>query len=345
MASIYPGIRTAGRDFPREQRFAVGAMASICGALILLILITRLLTGVHAATFAPVLASYSMLALWAGIIVCAVAQLVAVFTPGRWRPDFRAGWLVVAMLLSGVTLPLFQLFKQVVLPLRGFPLDPVLATLERQILFGHDAWEITHALFGSVRATQLFDACYAIWLPLMFAFPPVIVMAIANVRLRARLLACWLASWVVIASLGAWLLGSAGPIYYNALVGPNPGFAALQIELARLGAAAQANGQVIAAIDFQAMLLRQMQSGALASAGGISAMPSMHVAMATLMAIAAFRFVRPVGFVFATYAVLIWIGSIHLGWHYAIDGVVGAAMMLGLWALTGRIVPQSSSEI
>jgi hypothetical protein len=327
-----------------EGRFAFGAMASMCCALALLILITRLLTGVHAETFAPVLASYSMLALWAGIIVCAVAQLIAVFTPGRWRPDFRAGWLLVAMMLSGVTLPLFQLFKQVVLPLRGFPLDPILASLENQLLFGHDAWEITHALFGSVGATQLFDACYAIWLPLMFAFPPVIVMAIANVRLRARLLACWLASWVFIASLGAWLFGSAGPIYYNALIGPNAGFAALQRELERIAELAHSNGQTIAAIDFQAMLLRQMQSGELASAGGISAMPSMHVAMATLMAIAAFRFAKPLGYIFTAYAILVWIGSIHLGWHYAFDGVAGSALMVGLWILTGKIVPQGSTK-
>jgi PAP2 superfamily len=344
VASIYPGFRTARQPVSRDQRFTIGAIAGICGALLMLVLITRLLSGVHAATFAPMLASYTMLALWAGLIVCAVAQLAAVFTPGRWRLDLRAGWLLVAMLLSGVTLPLFQLFKQVVLPLRGFPLDPFLASFENQLLFGHDAWQITHALFGGLGATKLFDACYAVWLPMMFAFPPVIVMSIADIRLRARLLACWLASWVFIASLGAWLFGSAGPIYYNSLVGPNAGFAALQKELAIISATAQANGQSIAALDFQDMLLRQMKNGDLVSAGGISAMPSMHVAIATLMAIAAFRFAKPLGFIFTTYAILIWIGSIHLGWHYALDGVAGSAMMIGLWLITGKIVPQGTAN-
>jgi hypothetical protein len=32
---------------------------------------------------------------------------------------------------------------------------------------------------------------------------------------------------------------------------------------------------------------------------------------------------------------LIWIASIHLGWHYASDGLLGAAMMAGLWVLSG----------
>jgi PAP2 superfamily len=287
------------------------------------------------------LASYAMLSLWAALIVCGLAQAAAVMTPGRWRPDFRAGWLMVAMLLSGITIPLFQLFKQRILPSRGFPFDPGLAWFENKLLLGHDAWEVTHALFGTVAMTKLFDAAYAIWLPLMFLFPAVIVMAIHDVRLRARLMGCWLTAWVLIASVAAWVFGSAGPCYYNALIGPHQGFATLQKELAALNVAAQSQGHTIAAVDFQQMLLRQMQAGELVSAGGISAMPSMHVAMATLFAIAAFRFVRPLGWIFSAYAITIWIGSIHLGWHYALDGVVGAAMMAGIWRLSGKIVAHS----
>jgi hypothetical protein len=330
-----------GRPAHGDQRFAFGAMAALCCALAALLLLTALLTGIGADEFAPVLAGYSMLSLWAALIVCAVAQGVAFFTPGRWRPDLRAGWLLVAILLSGITLPLFELFKQLVLPARGFPFDPAVAAADRILFLGNDAWQASHAVFGTVGATRFFDAAYAIWLPLMFAFPAVMVMAFANVRLRTRLLTSWLASWVLIASVGAWIFGSAGPCYYNSLVGPHAGFKALENQLANLSAAALADGQGIAALDFQAMLLRQMKAGELVSAGGISAMPSMHVAMATLFAIAAFRFSRTLGWIFAAYAVIIWIGSVHLGWHYAFDGIAGAAMMAGVWHLSGKLVPHS----
>jgi membrane-associated phospholipid phosphatase len=37
------------------------------------------------------------------------------------------------------------------------------------------------------------------------------------------------------------------------------------------------------------------------------------------------------------YAVLIWIGSVYLGWHYATDGIVGASMTIGLWKLSGKL--------
>lgn len=316
-------------------------MLMLCGAMAVLVLVTAGLTRVSGVRFAPVVAGYSMIALWAGLVVCAVAQFVALFTPGKWRPDLRAGWLLVAMLLSGLTLPLFQLFKQLILPIRGFPFDPIVARADNLLFFGHDGWEITHALFGNTGMTRFFDTAYSLWLPFMFAFPPVIVMAFSDVRLRARLLSCWLASWVLIASVGAWIFGSAGPCYYNALVGPHEGFARLGQQLTRLGSAAHDQGHAIAAIDFQHMLLRQLQDGAFVSVGGISAMPSMHVAMATLFAMAAFRFARPLGWLFSAYAASIWVGSVHLGWHYALDGVLGAAMMVGLWKVSGKLIPHN----
>ena len=33
------------------------------------------------------------------------------------------------------------------------------------------------------------------------------------------------------------------------------------------------------------------------------------------------------------YFVLIWIGSVQLGWHYASDGLAGALGMLAVWQL------------
>ena len=40
----------------------------------------------------------------------------------------------------------------------------------------------------------------------------------------------------------------------------------------------------------------------------------------------------------SAFAVLILLGSIHLGWHYALDGYVGAAGAALVWHLVGRLL-------
>ena len=323
--------------FGRQALFVLSVTVSVFFGLII---ISATATGV---AFGPVLASLMMLSMWAGLAIAVLAHVVAMATSRRWRLDARAPWLILSILASGFTLPLFELFKQRILPARGFPLDPMIAGAERFILGGHDAWQVTHALFGNVNATVFFDRLYAFWLPMMFMFPMVAVMAAHDLRLRARLIGCWLSSWVFIAGIGAWAFGSAGPCYYTSLVGPDAGFSAFHAQLARLGAEAHARGIVIAAIDFQSMLLSEIGVDHLLPAGGISAMPSMHVAMATLFALSAFMIARPLGWIFSVYALIIWIGSIHLGWHYASDGIVGAAMMALLWIISGKVVARKSA--
>lgn len=281
--------------------------------------------------------AYLGLSFLAAGIVIACWRVPAFFRATTDPAELRTRWMVSAVLATGVTLPLFQVFKQIVLPARGFPFDVHIAAAERWIFGGRDAWEVTHAFFGGVWPTLVLDAAYAFWLPMMFLFPMVVSAAIHDVDARGRLIGTWVASWVIIGSIGAWLLGSAGPCYYNDLVGPNAGFLKLHAALQALDGQAQSFGLSIRALYFQDMLEATQAGTNLDFASGISAMPSMHVAMASLFAIAGFRRSRLLGGIFTVYALTIWIASVHLGWHYALDGVVGAAMMGALWGLSKPI--------
>ncbi len=276
------------------------------------------------------------------LLACVAAGLVlgATMVARRaWAPDLspeQRRWMLAAIITTGITLSHFQVFKQLVLPNRGFPLDPLIATIEQQLLFGRDAWEWSHMVFGGLAPTLVLDTAYALWLPIMFLFPAAIVVMVADARMRGRLIGTWVASWILIGSLAAWLLASAGPCYYNALVGAHPGFIDLHTVLGQLDAQAAQYGLQVRALYFQDML-KMSQGGGLVFASGISAMPSMHVAMATLFAIAGFKISSRVGWAFAAYALLIWIASIHLGWHYAADGILGGVMMVTLWLLSGPV--------
>jgi hypothetical protein len=63
----------------------------------------------------------------------------------------------------------------------------------------------------------------------------------------------------------------------------------------------------------------------------------MHVGSATLLALFGWRLNRAAGIALTIFAVLIMLGSVHLGWHYAIDGYVAALGTTLIWFITGRL--------
>jgi membrane-associated phospholipid phosphatase len=72
--------------------------------------------------------------------------------------------------------------------------------------------------------------------------------------------------------------------------------------------------------------------------GGISAMPSVHLSMATLFVWLAFEVRKWLGWVFVGYLALIQIGSVILGWHYAVDGYLGILLASMIWLCVRRFV-------
>ena len=66
---------------------------------------------------------------------------------------------------------------------------------------------------------------------------------------------------------------------------------------------------------------------------GMSAVPSIHVAVSLWIYLAARQLLPKAEPIALAYFVLIWIGSVQLGWHYIADGLVGAVGMLAVWKL------------
>jgi hypothetical protein len=126
----------------------------------------------------------------------------------------------------------------------------------------------------------------------------------------------------------AVLLSSAGPCFYGRLgLTPDP-YAGLMAYLR------SANEVLpIWAVPAQDMLWAGFSGESVLR--GISAMPSIHNASVLILVLAVWNkstFVRTVA---ATHAVLVFIGSIHLGWHYAVDAYLAWAMTLAIWWASG----------
>jgi hypothetical protein len=72
---------------------------------------------------------------------------------------------------------------------------------------------------------------------------------------------------------------------------------------------------------------------------GISAAPSVHVAMTVLLVLMMrdrFGFRWPT-WIAAAYCATILVGSVHLGWHYAADGLLSIVLVPSLWWGIGQI--------
>ena len=69
---------------------------------------------------------------------------------------------------------------------------------------------------------------------------------------------------------------------------------------------------------------------------GISAMPSLHIATTAWIVMAIYIFARRWLAPVAGAAILIFLLSISLGWHYAVDGVVGAVLTIVIYSTVGR---------
>jgi len=66
---------------------------------------------------------------------------------------------------------------------------------------------------------------------------------------------------------------------------------------------------------------------------GISAFPSLHVAVSLWIYLTA-RAIAPRAAPWAlAYFLFMWAASVQLGWHYVSDGLAGAAGMMAIWPL------------
>jgi hypothetical protein len=144
-------------------------------------------------------------------------------------------------------------------------------------------------------------------------------------------------AWFVLGNVVATVFSSAGPCYYQHVAGSADPFAPLMQYLR--GVDEQYNTYVlgIQAWLWEGFALRNTTLGY-----GISAMPSMHVGTTLLLALAAWKTSRIVAAILLAYTATMMIGSVHLGWHYALDGYVAMFGVWVIWWSVGRVLRRES---
>lgn len=209
-----------------------------------------------------------------------------------------------------------------------YPWDPAFARLDAVLHFGVQPWELLTALLPTPSMVRAIDWFYGPGFAVgMLSVLFWTAIAERDYARRQQILLTYLLIWIVLGSVLAVFFASVGPCYYGLWVaGPDP-FAPLMSELY----AVHANSPLIA-IGSQEKLWAGFTAQTLPL--GVSAMPSVHVGIAAWVALALRR--TRLAIPGAVFMLLTLIGSVRLGWHYAVDGYVSILAVVPMWYFSGR---------
>jgi hypothetical protein len=259
-----------------------------------------------------------------------------------WKTQRRGAFSLLRLggfLLVLVALPVFARafigWKAAIPSINPFSWDQQFAAWDAALHGGAHPWEILQPLLGRPWTTRLLDAVYLMWHLVLVG---VVVWQAWNPDRAARLrfLLAFVLTWILLGTGLATLLSSAGPCYFAQVTGqPDP--YALLFEYLHAVDVRTPLGNLRA----QEWLWTNYRSGV--ENVSISAMPSMHVALPVLYLLASLRMpILACGF--AMYTLLIFLASVHLGWHYAIDGYLSVLVMPLVWWVAGRLARASRSK-
>lgn len=234
----------------------------------------------------------------------------------------------------------FTAFKSLIPLIHPYDLDPFLAQLDFDIHGG----QYPHRFLGSLNQSPVVVRCaeyiYYAWFLIVLVANGFAAFFDTNQTRRTCYLWGSVLSWMIVGSVGATLLSSVGPIFYGDFYSaPNP-YSDIQANFIL----AQQNGAVLwpEAVN---VLLDIYKNNIICDLNGISAMPSMHVGISFLITLYAFTIHRKAGIIALIFTVLIFLSSILMGFHYAIDGYVSCGFIAAIWTVIRFIQRQSGRPV
>jgi hypothetical protein len=244
------------------------------------------------------------------------------------QPDYAPSVLVAFAGLP-FSLAVFSAAKRAIPVLHPFTWDVRLERIGRAMHGGRHAWQWLEPIIRDAPLMRATDWFYHVGWPFAIFGAGVVVSLLPPSAVRTRYLLASVALWFIGGTICALLLSSAGPPYFAAVTGhPSP----------YAGLFAQLRASNIPCLDSQAALWRGFQRGVDHFGFGISAMPSVHVAAATLLACLGWATDRRLGYALTAGAVLTFVASVALGWHYSLDGYVGSLLAIAIWVGCDRLL-------
>lgn len=246
--------------------------------------------------------------------------------------------LCVGMAAIALFMPGFGVLKGAIALLNPFKWDIAFADLDQWMHFGRLPHEYFWWLIEWPAGIFVVNFFYNMWFFIMIGTFLIVAAAREDTVLRQQYLMAFMAIWFIAGFLIATGFSSAGPCYFDDLeLGDR--YKPLMDALKR-----SSETYTIWALTTQDMLwegFKGERSGSL----GISAFPSIHVATSVLFALYYSARWKRVGVLMWIFAGIIMVGSVVLGWHYAVDGYAGAILAWVIWRVVGLRRPRMGVAI
>ncbi|MDG1438208.1 MAG: phosphatase PAP2 family protein, partial [Emcibacteraceae bacterium] len=209
--------------------------------------------------------------------------------------DFRRDWFNANYLIS-FAIPIFCLplfigvfssIKSAISSINPFYLDEFFMMADRTLHFNIDPWKVTFAIFGSPLGTVFINFFYNLWFFIMYAYTLWLMINVSYGRKRLQYLVAFILSWAIVGSFLAILFSSAGPVYYGRVVGDHSVYAPLMDSLYAFNEEFSESWFKVFALNTQETLWENYLKQDVNIGSGISAMPSMHLSISTLLYLSA----------------------------------------------------------
>jgi hypothetical protein len=287
----------------------------------------------------------------AGLFIAAMVQFVRLARAGSHSPlrEFgdwayrcvvahdRPGNVVHSVITITPLMISFSALKEIIPLIRPFSWDSTFEQWDRVLAFGYAPWELLQPIIGYPIVTMMFDVAYDLWFIIIFGVLIWQAFFAAASPTRMQYLLAFSLCWFIAGNVLAVAFASVGPCYYGFLHSTDP-YAA---QLAYLREASREWPLLAPHIQDRLWASYAETKGVNI---GISAMPSMHVVAAVLTALIARQSGKWLGIVLTAYAAAIVIGSVHLAWHYAVDGIAGIAVAILFWHAAGVFVRSNTTS-
>lgn len=286
----------------------------------------------------PIVMALDVYRLWRAGAPGGLTRILAARMAERLLKDDRFGNGVHAVITLTPMLMAFTVVKENITAINPFSWDKTFAQWDATLGAGLMPWQIFQSILDHPAIIIGFNLLYHVWFVTMFALLIWQAFSKRATSTRLQFLLAFCFSWFFGGSVLATVFSSAGPCFYADLFqGPSP-FAQQTAFLNHIGP------HWIWSLTLQRDLWTSYATGS-GAVEGISAMPSMHVTIATLNALLCWRIDRRLGVAASAFAVLIFLGSIMLLWHYAVDGIAGVFIACLCWSAAGALVQRWNAHM